>query len=101
MEVMEEGNLMDRVPILLQRDMQYYQTHQTVLQETICPGVVGGKLDFPRNASFAAVKIVLWWEDEYYAAYKKNSGLLNFSQINEDSQEKLDTVNLTIYSSKK
>lgn len=25
MEVMEEGNLMDRVPVLLQRDMQYYQ----------------------------------------------------------------------------
>lgn len=25
MEVMEEGNLMDRVPILLQRDLQYYQ----------------------------------------------------------------------------
>lgn len=22
---MEEGNLMDRVPVLLQRDMQYYQ----------------------------------------------------------------------------
>lgn len=22
---MEEGNLMDRVPILLQRDLQYYQ----------------------------------------------------------------------------
>lgn len=89
MEVMEEGNLMDRVPILLQRDLQYYQEHQTVLQETICPGVVGGKLDFPRNASFASVKIVLWWEDEYYAAYKKNSGLLNFSIIDEDGQEKI------------
>lgn len=25
MEVMEEGNLMDRIPILLSRDMQYYQ----------------------------------------------------------------------------
>lgn len=24
MEVMEEGDLMDRVPILLQRDRQYY-----------------------------------------------------------------------------
>lgn len=80
MEVMEEGNLMDRVPILLQRDMQYYQVkfdwasnlnitlhisywqnHQTVLQETICPGIVGGKLDFPRYAAFAAVKIVSWY----------------------------------------
>lgn len=27
MEVMEEGNLMDRVPILLQRDLQYYQVY--------------------------------------------------------------------------
>lgn len=86
---MEEGNLMDRVPILLQRDLQYYQEHQTVLQETICLGVVGGKLDFPRNASFAAVKIVLWWEDEYFAAYKKNSGLLHFCQIDEDGQERI------------
>lgn len=25
MEVMEEGNLMDRVPILLTRDLQFYQ----------------------------------------------------------------------------
>lgn len=25
MEVMEEGNLMDRIPILLQRDLQYYE----------------------------------------------------------------------------
>lgn len=28
MEVMEEGNLMDRVPILLQRDLQYYQVNE-------------------------------------------------------------------------
>ncbi|XP_037890187.1 uncharacterized protein LOC119637868 [Glossina fuscipes] len=77
MEVMEEGNLMDRVPILLQRDLQYYQTHQRVLQEPICLGVVGGKLDFPRYASFAAIKIILWWEDEYFASYRKHSGLLH------------------------
>lgn len=25
MEVMEEGNLMDRIPILLARDMEYYE----------------------------------------------------------------------------
>uniref|UniRef100_A0A1B0DML4 Uncharacterized protein n=1 Tax=Phlebotomus papatasi TaxID=29031 RepID=A0A1B0DML4_PHLPP len=87
MEVMEEGNLMDRVPILLQRDMQYYQQNQVVLQETICPGIVGGKLDFPRYASFAAVKIVRWWEDEYYAAYKKNSGLLNLFDIKDEIHE--------------
>lgn len=52
---------MDRVPILLSRDKQYYQEHQTVLQETICAGIVGGKLDFPRYAAFAAVKIVQWY----------------------------------------
>ena len=49
---------MDRVRILLQRDMGYYQAHQTVLQENLCPGVVGGLLDFPHYASFAAVKLV-------------------------------------------
>jgi hypothetical protein len=58
MEIMEEGNLMDRVRILLQRDLSYYQAHQTVLQENLCPGVVGGLLDFPHYASFAAVKLV-------------------------------------------
>ncbi|KAJ6641087.1 hypothetical protein Bhyg_06022 [Pseudolycoriella hygida] len=94
MEVMEEGNLMDRVPVLLQRDMQYYQEHQSVLQETLCPGVVGGKLDFPRYASFAAVKIVHWWEDEYYAAYKKNSGLLNLDEIGDDGDEGNNSLNL-------
>lgn len=25
MEIMEEGNLMDRIPILLQRDLEYYE----------------------------------------------------------------------------
>lgn len=28
MEVMEEGNLMDRIPILLQRDMEYYEVSE-------------------------------------------------------------------------
>lgn len=28
MEVMEEGDLMDRVPILLQRDRQYYDVNK-------------------------------------------------------------------------
>lgn len=52
------------------------------MQEIICPGVVGGTLDFPRSASFASVKMVEWWEDEYYAAYKKNSGLLHLNETN-------------------
>lgn len=86
MELMEEGNLMDRIPILIQRDMEYYQQNQVVLQETICPGVVGGKLDFPRYASFASVKLVLWFEDEYFAAYKKNSGLLQIDCFNEGNE---------------
>ncbi|XP_054259529.1 uncharacterized protein LOC128984248 [Macrosteles quadrilineatus] len=75
MEVMEEGNLMDRVRILLQRDSGYYQQHQRVLQENLCIGVVGGVLDFPHYASFAAVKMVKWWEDEYLAAFNRPSGL--------------------------
>lgn len=96
MEVMEDGNLMDKVNILIQRDMEYYkvgftkfsterrskfannliafQAKQSVLQETICPGIIGGKLDFPRSASFAAVKLAVWWEEEYVAAYRKPSG---------------------------
>ena len=32
MEVMEEGNLMDRVPVLLQRDLQYYEVRKFWLQ---------------------------------------------------------------------
>lgn len=34
MEVMEEGNLMDRVPVLLQRDMQYYQVYDFIYSFT-------------------------------------------------------------------
>ena len=41
MEVMEDGNLLDKVRILLQRDQQYYEQNQKVLQETICSGVAG------------------------------------------------------------
>ncbi|CAG5041437.1 unnamed protein product [Parnassius apollo] len=75
MEVIEDGNIMDRIPILLQRDFQYYEEKQTVLSEKICQGVVGGRLDFPRNASFAAVKIVLWLEEEFYIAFNQGSGM--------------------------
>ena len=76
MEVMEEGNLMDRIRILLQRDSEYYQQNQSVLQENLCIAVVGGVLDFPHYASFAAAKMVLWWEEEHIAAFKTVSGLL-------------------------
>ncbi|XP_013172114.1 PREDICTED: uncharacterized protein LOC106121150 isoform X1 [Papilio xuthus] len=75
MEVIEDGNIMDRIPILLQRDFQYYQEKQTVLSEKICQGVVGGRLDFPRNVSFAAVKIVLWLEEEFQIAFNRGSGM--------------------------
>ncbi|XP_034942560.1 uncharacterized protein [Chelonus insularis] len=74
-EIMEDGNLVDRVRILLQRDMQYYQAMQTVLRESLCTKVSGGKLDFPRLASFAAVKIVKWWEAEFLIAFRYPSGL--------------------------
>ncbi|XP_024938114.1 uncharacterized protein LOC107265150 isoform X2 [Cephus cinctus] len=75
MEIMEDGNLVDRVRILLQRDMEYYQEKQTVLREPLCIRVSGGKLDFPRHASFAAIKIVTWWEAEFISAFKRVSGL--------------------------
>ncbi|XP_046837057.1 uncharacterized protein LOC124432294 isoform X1 [Vespa crabro] len=77
MEIMEDGNLVDRVRILLQRDMQYYQEMQTVLREALCIRVSGGKLDFPRHASFAAIKIVMWWEAEFLITFKRPSGLSN------------------------
>ncbi|XP_045446705.1 uncharacterized protein LOC123654891 [Melitaea cinxia] len=75
MEVIEDGNIMDRIPILLQRNFEYYQTNQTVLSENICRAVVGGRLDFPRSASFAAVKIVLWLEEEFSIAFQHGSGM--------------------------
>lgn len=61
---------------------------QTILQEPICPGIVGGRLDFPRYASFAAMKLVLWWEEEYVAAYRKNSSFLqkNLDNSNGDNE---------------
>lgn len=77
---MEDGNLVDRVRILLQRDMQYYQEMQTVLKEPVCSRVSGGKLDFPRHASFAAVKIIMWWEADFQAAFERHSGLTNLME---------------------
>lgn len=52
------------------------QAKQSILQEPICAGVVGGRLDFPQSASFAAVKVVMWWEDEFAAGFRRNSGLV-------------------------
>uniref|UniRef100_A0A0C9RUR4 KIAA0825_1 protein n=1 Tax=Fopius arisanus TaxID=64838 RepID=A0A0C9RUR4_9HYME len=48
---------------------------QTVLRESLCGRVSGGKLDFPRHASFAAIKIVKWWEAEFLIAFRHPSGL--------------------------
>jgi protein KIAA0825 len=76
MELMEDGNLMDRVQILLQRDLGYYEEHQTVLQENLCLGAVGGPFDFPRYASFVAVKLVQWWEEEFRSCFHHPSGLV-------------------------
>lgn len=55
---------------------------------------MGGRLDFPRYASFASVKIVLWLEDEFFAAYSRHSGLLDLSEINDDGDDKDDDANL-------
>ncbi|KAK4881862.1 hypothetical protein RN001_005181 [Aquatica leii] len=92
MEIMEDGNLMDKVHILLQRDLEYYKNKQSVLQETICPGISGGRLDFPRYASFAAVKLVLWWEDEFVAGFRKSSGLIpKLNKVIDDSSGAVDS----------
>ncbi|XP_049870073.1 uncharacterized protein LOC126369613 isoform X2 [Pectinophora gossypiella] len=90
MEVIEDGNIMDRIPILLQRDLEYYQKNQTVLSEIVCPGVVGGRLDFPRNASFAAVKIVIWLEEEFSIAFQHGSGM--FVTTGEDNGSDADII---------
>lgn len=50
--------------------------------------MVGGHLDFPRYASFAAVKLVLWWEEEFIAAYRHGSGFMQqITQLNEEALE--------------
>ncbi|XP_011634048.1 uncharacterized protein LOC105425139 isoform X1 [Pogonomyrmex barbatus] len=92
MEIMEDGNLVDRVRILLQRDMQYYQEMQTVLREPLCIRISGGKLDFPRHASFAAIKIVTWWEADFVAAFRRASGLSSSENGNMSSVDSEDGV---------
>ncbi|XP_043467980.1 uncharacterized protein LOC122502134 isoform X2 [Leptopilina heterotoma] len=92
MEIMEDGNLVDRVRILLQRDMKYYQEMQTVLREPVCVRVSGGKLDFPRHASFAAIKIVTWWEAEFKVAFKGPSGLSSKSEENDPTADDEEVV---------
>ncbi|XP_011496322.1 PREDICTED: uncharacterized protein LOC105360970 [Ceratosolen solmsi marchali] len=96
MEIMEDGNLVDRVRILLQRDMQYYQDMQTVLREPLCIRVCGGKFDFPRHASFAAIKIVIWWEAEFMAAFKRPSGLSSGNQDNVENDNDSGVVKKTL-----
>ncbi|KAL7286852.1 hypothetical protein TKK_0018989 [Trichogramma kaykai] len=87
MEIMEDGNLLDRVRILLQRDMQYYEEQQTVLREPLCVRVSGGQFDFPRHASFAAVKMVMWWEAEFELVFVESSGLSPPKKDQQDSGE--------------
>ncbi|XP_011881191.1 PREDICTED: uncharacterized protein LOC105569377 [Vollenhovia emeryi] len=92
MEIMEDGNLVDRVRILLQRDMQYYQEMQTVLREPLCIRISGGRLDFPRHASFAAIKIVTWWEADFVAAFRRASGLSSSENGSASSVDSEDVV---------
>lgn len=72
---MEEGNLIDRVRILLQRDQTFYNEHQRVLQENVCPTMVGGFLDFPCITTFVASKIVTWWEESYFLLFRAVSSI--------------------------
>ncbi|KAK0070764.1 hypothetical protein PV326_002102, partial [Microctonus aethiopoides] len=94
-EIMEDGNLVDRVRILLQRDMQYYQAMQTVLRESLCGRVSGGKLDFPRHASFAAIKIVKWWEAEFLIAFRYPSGLCISTEKDASGNEDDQVIKMT------
>ncbi|XP_039278342.1 uncharacterized protein LOC111044238 [Nilaparvata lugens] len=89
MEVMEEGHVMDRIRILLQRDSEYYEQNQSILQENLCSGIVGGVLDFPHHASFASIKMVRWWEEEHYATFRIPSGILQGTKddISVESEE--------------
>lgn len=75
MDIMEEGNLMDRVRILLQRDQAYYNKYQKILLENVCPTVIGGFLDFPCVTTFVANKIVTWWEENYFLLFHSLSSL--------------------------
>ncbi|KAL1117774.1 hypothetical protein AAG570_004089 [Ranatra chinensis] len=84
---MEDGNLLDRVRILLQRDIAYYELHQNVLQEALCPGVVGGALDFPHHASFAAVKMVTWWEQNHISVFASPSDIRGTTAGEEDMSQ--------------
>ncbi|KMQ84051.1 hypothetical protein RF55_18528 [Lasius niger] len=61
---------------------------QTVLREPLCLRISGGKLDFPRHASFAAIKIVTWWEADFVAAFKCASGL---SSVENGSASSVDS----------
>lgn len=65
---------------------------QTVLREPLCVRVSGGKFDFPRHASFAAIKIVTWWEAEFLITFKKPSGLSSYSQDKVESEDDAEVV---------
>lgn len=52
-------------------------------------------MDFPRYASYAAIKLVLWWEDEFLAGFRRNSGLIPKSLKiiqNDSSDDKVQPV---------
>lgn len=61
------------------------QDMQTVLREPLCIRISGGRLDFPRHASFAAIKIVTWWEADFEVAFKRASGLSSTENGNASS----------------
>jgi len=44
-------------------------------------------LDFPRYASFAAVKLVMWWEEQFSGAFRRPSGLIGSARSSSDSPE--------------
>lgn len=68
---------------------------QTVLRESLCGRVSGGKLDFPRHASFAAIKIVKWWEAEFLIAFRYPSGLCISTEKDASGNEDDQVIKMT------
>lgn len=60
MEVMEEGNLMDRIPILLTRDMEYYEViFVTQSSDNLIATFSKIKLSYKRQFAVALSAVVL------------------------------------------
>lgn len=63
------------------------------MQENLCEGKCGGQLDFPRFIAFTAMKLVIWWEEEFIRAFHRPSGFMQYKNeiiINISAEKSLD-----------